>query len=807
MANFLLQLRQSLRSLYKSPIFSLTAVLILTIGISVNLVVFEIVSSVMFHALPFRDPDRIVELSFASEQRGFKGGLFSWQRFQFLEQNHSSLQTFAAWAQDTLTLTGKGEPQQLSGARVSTGLLKVLGLKPIAGRDFLAGEDQKGAIPLALLSYDFWQRQFSKAQNIIGQSIDLDGVPFVVVGVLPPGLNYPEPNLDFWISQPYSLSVFKPSEIALGAGYLTGVGRLKDGISIGQAAANLQIGQTQYVQHFRGLLDAYPNAVAEVVPLREKLLGNVRRPLLTLASAVALVLLIACGNVAGLLLARGTARTKEMAIRASLGASRASLMRQIFVEGLILGLAGGISGSGVAWLVIKSLAGSVQKYLPVGQEIKMDATLLLFALGLAVVTSVMFSITPSLQIERVDLNSMLRVEGRSASSGVKGTRSRRLLVVGQVALSMVLLACATLLVRSFLLLQSADPGFDPRQTLSMKLYLSPTKYRDAAQRRAYIHELLRKIGEAPGVSSVSMAFAAPLTRSVLIPVQIVGRPVLSVNERPLVQFQTVSPNYFQALRIPLKSGRVFTEFDNENVAPVAIVNEKMAHRFWPNEQAVGRRIMIPQIEIPFQVVGVAGDVKNISMREDTQEAFYVPFSQFPLPRAVLTVHTIGRPEQVIGSVKRAIEGVDPDQAVTEVVTLEELVSGNIGRSRLILMLLTSFSAAAMFLAMIGLYGVLAYSVAQRRQEIAIRMAVGSSPGKTLGLVMTQGLRLVLIGSALGAAVSFIVLPFLTPLLYRITPKNPWTLAVSTLLLMLSGICASFFPAFRAARIDPSTALK
>jgi predicted permease len=807
MQNLLPQLRQSLQSLLRSPIFSLTAVLILTIGISANVVVFGIVNSVMFHALPFANPDRIVTLHFASQQRGFKEGLFSWQRFQFLEQNHSSFQTFAAWAQDTLTLTGNGEPQQLNGARVSIDLLRVLGLTPAAGRDFLAGEDQKGANPVVLISYDLWQRRFGGAQSIMGQSIDLGGVSFAVIGVLPPELKYPEPNLDFWIPQLYSLSFFKPSEIELGASYLTGVGRLRDGVSIQQAGASLQVGQLQYVQHFPNLLDAYPNAVAEVVPLREKLLGNVRRPLLTLASAVAVVLLIACGNVAGLLLARGTARTKEMAIRASLGATRAGLIRQVFLEGLILALAGGISGSGVAWLVMKSLAGTVQKYLPVGQEIKMDATLLLFALGLAVVASILFSITPSLQLEHSNLNSMLRVEGRSASAGVKGTRSRRLLVVAQVALSMVLLMCATLLVRSFILLQSADLGFDPRQTLSMKLSFSPIRYGDPAKCRTYARELLRKIGQTPGVSSVNMAFAVPLTSSVLIPVQIVGRPMQSVNERPLVQFQTISPDYFDALKIPLKSGRIFTEFDNENVAPLAIVNEKMAHRFWPNEQAVGKRLLIPQTDVPFEVVGVVGDVKNISMNEDAQEGFYVPYSQFPLPRAVLMVHTNGRPEQFISQVKGAIQSVDLDQAVTEVATLEELVSGNIGRTRLILTLLTSLSAAAIFLAMAGLYGVVAYSVAQRRQELAIRMALGSSPGKTLALVLSQGLRLVLVGLVLGAAASFILVPFLSPLLYRVAPTDPRIFVVSALLLLASGICASFAPAYKAARIDPVTALK
>jgi predicted permease len=807
MQNLLPQLRQSIQSLLKSPIFSLTAVLILTIGISANVVVFGIINSVMFHALPFPHPDRIVALHFASEQKGFKEGLFSWQHFQFLEQNHSSFQTFAAWAPDTLTLTGSGEPQQLNGARVSTELLKVLGLTPFTGRDFLAGEDQKGANPVALISYDLWQRRFGGARNMIGQPVDLGGVPFVVIGVLPPELKYPEPNLDFWIPQVYSLSFFKPSEIELGASYLAGVGRLKDGISIRQAEASLQVGQVQYVQHFPGLLDAVPNAVAEVVPLREKLLGNVRRPLLTLISAVAVVLLIACGNVAGLLLARGTARTKEMAIRASLGATRASLIRQVFLEGLILALAGGISGSGVAWLVMKGLAGAVQKYLPVGQEIKMDATLLLFALGLAVVASILFSITPSLQMEHSNLNSMLRIEGRSMSAGLKGTRSRRLLVVAQVALSMVLLMCATLLVRSFILLQAANPGFDPRQTLSMKLSFSPTRYGDPAKCRTYARELLRKIGQTPGVSSVNMAFAVPLTSSVLIPVQIVGRPMLSVNERPLVQFQTISPDYFGALKIPLKSGRVFTEFDNENAAPLAIVNEKMAHRFWPNEQAVGKRLLIPQTNVPFEVVGVVGDVKNISMNEDAQDGFYVPYSQFPLPRAVLMVHTTGRPEQFISQVKGAIQAVDADQAVTEVATLEELVSGNIGRARLILTLLASLSAAAMFLAMAGLYGVVAYSVAQRRQELAIRMALGSSPGKTLALVLSQGLRLVLVGLVLGAAASLLLGSFLSPLLYRVAPTDPRIFLVSALLLLASGICASFAPAYKAARIDPVTALK
>jgi putative ABC transport system permease protein len=801
------QMRQSIRSLGKSPVFSLTAILILTIGISANIVVFGILDSVMFRALPFRDPERIVTLNFASEQRGFKKGFFSWQRFQFLQQNHSPLQTFAAWTEDILTLTGSGEPQQLSGARVSTDLLKVLGLKPVAGRDFLPGEDEKGANPAVLISYALWQRRFDAAQNIIGRSIDLDGTPFLVIGILPPGLKYPEPGLDFWIPQLYSLSFFKPSEIELGAAYLTGVGRLKDGVSTRQAEASLQVGQLQYVQQYPGLLDAYPNAVTEVVPLRDKLLGNVRRPLLTLASAVCLVLLIACGNVAGLLLARGTARTKEMAIRASLGATRANLMRQIFVEGLILAVAGGISGCGVAWLLMKSLAGSAQRYLPVGQNIKLDGRLLLFALGLAVVTSIIFSITPSLQIEHSDLNSMLCIEGRSMSAGRKGTRTRRLLVVAQVALSMVLLVCATLLVRSFILLQSADPGFDPRQILSMKLNFSPTRYGDPPKCRTYARELLRKIGQTPGVSSVSISFAPPLTSSVLIPVQIVGRPVLSVNERPLVQFQTISPNYFEVLKIPLKSGRTFTEFDDENVAPLAIVNEKMARRFWPNESAVGKRILIPQTDIPFEVVGVVGDVKNISMNEDAQEGFYVPYSQFPLPRAVLMMHTIGRPEQLISQVKSAIQAVDPDQAVTEVVTLEELVSGNIGRSRLILALLTSFSAAAMFLAMVGLYGVLAYSVGQRQQELAIRMAVGSSPNRILGMVMVQGLRLVLVGSVLGAVASFIVVPLLTPLLYRVAPSDPVMFVVSTVMLMLSGICASFFPAYRAARINPATALK
>jgi putative ABC transport system permease protein len=658
-----------------------------------------------------------------------------------------------------------------------------------------------------LLSYGLWQRRFGGNPSIVGTSLTLDSQAFTIIGVLPPGLDQPAPRLDLLSTNLAAFNAFTREQIRLGAGYISVIARLKPDISNQQAQAELDVLNGRYLQQNAGMVDADPDAFLVGSPLRGILVANVKPALLVLCAAIGAVLLIACANVASLLMARATGRRKEFAVRAALGAGRGDLIRQLLAESLVLALSSGVLGLAVA-LALTRLAGRIdQLNLPRAGEIHIDWQTLGFTLLMSIVTTVIFGLIPSLQASKPDLNVILRESGRGAAGSLRRSKTRGLLVIGQVAISMILLIAASLLMRSFLALQQVDPGFDPRNVLTMQVTLPNAKYPSNPQKNAFFREALRHISNTPGVSSAGASLSLPLSGSVLVPIQVVGAAVLPFGKRPLAYWQCVTPDYFQTFGVRLVRGRFFTEHDNESSSGAAIVNETLARRFWPNQDPIGKQLIVARAELHEEVVGVVADVKTSTLDSDAGGELYSPYAQRPWPGMTLAVKTSGNPMSLASAVRKQIAQVDGDLPVTAVRSMEDIVSDSFGQRQITLWLLGAFAAAALVLAAIGIYGLLAYSVEQRRQEMGIRRALGARPRDILRLVLGEGLGLTLAGIAAGLAGAFAISRTLAALLFHVSPTDPVVFAGMALLFVAVALIAGYLPARRALDVDPVIAIR
>ena len=794
-------LRFAGRQLWKNPGFTLVAVLTLALGIGATTAIFSVVYGVVLRALPFAAPERLVR-PFSVNAQGVAQPLFSPANFLDWRAASRTISGAAAVQGTTLNLSGEqAEPERLRGARVSASFFRVLGVRPLTGRTFQDGEDRPGNAGVAVISEDFWRRRYGAGRGLVGRSLTLNGEPHTVVGILARGTQLPT-GVDVWVPL-----VFSPAQMGRrGAATLGGVARLAPGVTLerAQAEAGL-IG--------RRLAAQYPDANAgfadslTVKPLREQLVGDTRKPLLILLAAVGFVLLIACANVANLLLVRAAARESEIVIRAALGAGRARIVRQLLTESLMLAAAGGVAGVALAAWITRALVALAPRGIPRLQEIGLDSAALLFALGTSLLTGVLFGLAPALQASRTDLSGAIR-EGTRGSKG--GGAARSALVVVETALAVVLLAGAGLLIRSFSRLQEVNPGFETQHAVTFNLELPPGKYPDEAKLRAFMAALLEKMGRLPGVSAVGattygMPFQGNLNE---ITFAVVGRPPAPPGKEDVMRVAVATPDYFRALGIPIVRGRGFTAQDRDGAPQAVILNQTAVRRFFPAGEALGQRLVLAtKVPRSGEVVGVVSDFKQDALARQIEPQVFLAYDQVPKESLSVVLRSDGDPQLLAGAARARMRELDPDLPVFGLQPVADLVAGSTSQSRFYMLLLGGFAGISLALAAIGIYGVIAYAVRQRTQEIGIRMALGAARAKVLRMVVGQGLTLALAGAAGGIAGALVAARALRSLLFEVSASDPLTYLGVALVLVLVAAAASYLPARRAARTEPNLALR
>ena len=809
MHSFLQDLRFGARMLRKNPGFAIAAIFTLALGIGGNTAIFTITSSVLLKALPYHSPQQLISLD--AQTKDGQSHCCSLNRFDNVRERSKSFSGVVAAANDTFNLTGRGEPLQVPSARVSPDFFQVLGVTPQVGRFFLPEEGQPSGKPVIVISDTLWHSRFGGDPNVLNETVALDGTPYNIIGVLPAGIQFPFlAPADVWTPRYFEHSLFTTQRLRQGVGYLTIIGRLRQGVSREQAVSELNVLHQAYHQQNPTAPDADPALSMVVTDLQDSVVSDIRGKLLFLSGVVGIVLLIACANVASLLLSRALSRKKEMAVRAAMGAQRGALIRQLLTESVLLALAAGLLGLGLSWAATRYFATLDNNNLPQGMPIAMDARVLLFMLAISVLTGVLFGIFPALQLSKTNVNETLRDEGRGSTGGHRRMQLRGLLVVLQVTMSLVLLIGAGLLVRSFSRLLRVHPGFDPQNVLTMNVSLPTVKYADAQKQVAFFDELIRRVSALPGVRSAAISAALPLVPKRITPVLPEGQPEVPLAERPFIIIEAISPGWFKTMRVPLQAGREFTDADKAGSPNVVIVNQALARRYWPNQNPIGKHIVLGR-QPASEVVGVAIDVKNRGLALDPQVQLYFPFSQIPWGNMNLLVRTATDPHGMVSAVRGQIAAIDSDQPVTGIQTVEELMGGSRAQPRLLLMLLGVFSTVALVLASIGIYGVLAYSVAQRRQELGIRLALGAEKSDILRLVVGYGLTLagagIVIGLVFALALSWVMASVLSGVLYKISARDLTTFAIAPVVFLLIALVASYLPARRATRVDPNEALR
>ncbi|MEY2508474.1 MAG: hypothetical protein QOH01_2803 [Verrucomicrobiota bacterium] len=794
-------LRYALRQLIKAPSFTAVAIITLALGIGACTAIFSVVNVVLLRPLNYPQPDRIVSIRETNLPQ-FPEFSVAPPNYLDWEKQTKSYEYLAAYSGTRVNLTGNGEPQQLLALKATAHYFDVYGDKPFLGRLLLPEEDAPGKNHVVVLSYGFWQRVFGGDHAVVGRSIELNGEPYTVVGVAAPPLGQSS-KVEAWIPM-----AFKPEETAndaRGGHYINVVGRLRSGVTVAQAKAELELLATQLARQYP---DSNKGWGIFMMPIQDAIVRDVKPVLYTLLGAVACVLLIACANLANLLLARATARSREISIRAALGAGRARLVRQFLTESVVLAVCGGVAGVILARWGLDALLALAPSSLPRMSEIHLDSGVLLFSLALSVVTGVVFGIAPALLAARSDVNEALKQGTRGSTEGGVRGRLRSALVVIEVTFALVLLGGAGLLARSFIQLANVDPGFIPENATLLQLSLPQKKYSKPEQQTAFADALLERLKNLPGVQAVGVTHSMPLVGDYVLSFNIEGRPHIDPADLPSTNYYTVTPDYFRAMGIRLVRGRVFTPQDDAKAARVAIINETMARQFFPNEDPIGKRINITNGPDAWrEIIGIVGDIKQYGVDKATSAQAYEPFAQVPFSSLNVVIRTKGSPAALLGSLRPAVYAIDKDQPVGIIRPLEEIMAESIARQRFAMLLLTVFSGVALVIAAVGIYGVMAYNVVQRTGEFGIRMALGAQQGDVLRLVFVQGGKLIGLGLLIGLLATLAASRAMGSMLFNTSAYDPLTLGTITVVLAAVALVACFFPASRATKVNPIDALR
>jgi putative ABC transport system permease protein len=800
--------RYALRMLWKQPGFTAVAVLAIALGVGANTTMFSTIDVLLLRPFSFREPERVFLVWERNQQSGFDRRSVAPANFLDLRAEVTALEDLSAYHDASFNMSEGGKPERVEGSFVSASLFRVVDGRAAVGRLFTAEEEQTGRERVAVISHGLWQRRFGGDPKIIDRQITLDGQPHTVVGVMRPKFNFPPNSGDVW--KPLSFNAKEAGE--RGNRYLRVLGRLKDGTTVEQAAAELQAIGGRLAQQYPAT-----NAGRDFRP--ESIITNYTRGprpfLLVLLGAVGFVLLLACANVANLLLVRGAGRQKEIAIRMAMGASRGRLVRQLLTESIVLAALGGALGVVLAvWGVALSSQGipqSFSKYIPGWENMGVNTRALVFTAGVSVLTGIVFGLAPALQATRLNFNESLKEGGRT-SGGHARSRLRSLLVVAEVALSLVLLVGAGLMIRSFVELARVEPGFDPANVVVMNLSLAGDKYDEKPQARAeFFRQLLGRLESLPGVERAGATSLLPLTRynnSSAFTVE--GRPPLPKGQETHAEWRSTSPSYLEAMSVPLRRGRYLSERDNREDAPrVVLINEVMAQRFFAGEEPLGRRLDFGDADEKghWEIVGVVGDVRHDGIEEVPRPEVYVAHAKSPRSSMSVVLRTTSDPEQSVAAAQAELRALDPDQPLFNVRTLDRVVREAIAPQRLATVNMLVFALIALALAAIGLYAVMSYAVAQRTHEIGVRMALGAEPRDILRLVVRQGMILTLVGLALGLGASLLLTRGMSKVLYGVSATDPLTFAGISLLLAAVAFAANYFPARRATRVDPMDALR
>ncbi|HEX3184508.1 MAG TPA: ABC transporter permease [Pyrinomonadaceae bacterium] len=795
--------RTGARALVHSPVFTVVTVLSLALGIGANTAIFSVVNGLLLRPLPYPESEQIVDIWHTPPQQSFPGlDRFSVSPANYLDWKAQStaFEQMAVYTDTGLSLSTSNDPLPLIGAVVSSDFFSVLRTNAMQGRTFTPDEERPGRDQVVVIGHKLWQRAFGANPNIIGQTLTLNSRSFTVVGIMPAGFEFPR-EAELWVPLAWDDNERKTRSIH---DYLV-VARLKQNMSVQQAQAEMSTISSRLEQQYP---EENTGWGARVIPLRDDLVGDVRLALLVLFSAVGFVLLIACANVANLMLARGANRQKEMAVRIALGAGRARLIRQLLTESVLLAVVGGLLGLLLAVWGSKMLVQLGE--LPNPGNIGIDTWALGFTLLVSFAAGIIIGIVPALQFTRTSISESLKQgSGRTGGSPIK-QHTRKALVVSEVALSLVLLIGAGLMIRSFWKLQNVNPGFDTGNALTMSIVLNWSRYSEPHQRLAFVDRAIEQIRAVPGVVSVATTTKVPLTGGGSTqPFTVEGRPAGAIAEQPMAQTRYITPDYFRAIGISLRQGRFFTDQDRDNSVPVVIISEAMARRFWPGESPIGKRLTpsFHSQQGPREIVGIVGDVKTSGLDVDASAMMYMPFKQAPMPFMSFVVRTASNPESLIQPVSRAIYSIDKEQALTNVETMEQVLRKSMSSRRFNMTLLLTFAGVALMLAAVGVYGVMNYTVTLRRRELGIRMALGAQKTDVLRLVVGQGLTLTLIGVAAGLLAAYGLTRLMVSLLYGVTATDYLTFGSVSVVLIAVGLAASYVPARRATKVNPTIALR
>ena len=802
-------LRYASRMLHKSPGFTVVAVLTLALGIGANTAVFSIVDAVLLRAFRYPHPEQLVLVFDAPAKQPDALSAISYRDFRECREQNRVFSEMAGNAFHDLTLTGAGEPSIVNTAAVTPEIFSLLNAKPLAGRTLLPDDGKMGAAPVAIVSENLWRSRFGSNPKLIGQSISLDMRAFTVVGILPASFHYPDgaPRQDVWIAAAQD-PLFGPLLLRPGVRALGGIGRLKPGISVAQAQADMDTLGARLAKEFPAQDSGF---TIRIQPYRQAVVGNVKSALLILLGAVGLVLLIACANIANLLLSRATSRAGEIAVRIALGAGRARVIRQLLTESALLGLLGGVAGVLLAawsvWIIRPLLPAEVTQI----NSIHIGGSVLVFALALSLAAALAFGLAPALLATPSNLQTNIK-EGSAHAGQRGGQRLRNCLAVAEISLAVVLLVAGGLLIRSFAVVTKVNPGFDPKNVIEAEISLPQFQYSTPQQWTTFSNELLARLHAQPGLQDSALAAPLPMDRQgeATFAFSIVGNPPLPPGKSNTADYATVSPDYFRVMRIPLLRGRFFSEQDSPSNPKVALISETLARRYFPNQEPIGKQMKFgfpPNSDVSREIVGIVGDVRDESLGRKPGPMMYVPFAQAPLYGGEVVVRTSLGTSSVAAGIRQATHAIDKDLPVTDIESMPEALGESVSQERFRTYLLGSFSAIALLLVAIGIFGVISYSASQRTHEIGIRMALGAQRRDVLLLILGQGAKLALFGLGLGVVVAFLLTRLMRSLLYGVSAADPVTFSAVTIVLLGVALLACYIPARRAMRIDPMAALR